>query len=957
LHRAPPASFRTLYLRTLGGLSVEGEASEAAIPPLGPRPLALLAVVAAAGTRGISREKILGILWAESDEEQGRHTLSQTRYRLRRETGAAWITGTTQLRLDPAVTSDVVEFDAALNSGQLERAAAVYTGPFLEGFYLAGAPEFEQWVEETRSRLQFAAQKALETLARRAVEAGSFTQAVKWWYRLGELDPLDATYAAGRIRALMGTDDHAGALRFAHEYSARVRHELEVEPEPVIAELTTRLRSMPAAMAIAPPRPAPIAVTVEPVPEAPLSLPPPPGPRRRILIPTLVLSAVAVAVAAWQIGGSRPRSVPFLAVSSIESRDSTALGPVLRDMLATNLARVSGMQVVSNSRLVELLPRSPGSADATTDAARRAGASEIVEGELEATTSGLVLTLRRVAIRTGIVEQGYTVRGRDLYALADSATAAIARDLQLAPPADPVATVRTSSAVAYALYEQGLRAYSQADHVAAIRLMSAALERDSTFAMAAAYAWRSSLAANRTDDADRLLPMVQRLATRVTDRERLWLEAMIAQYAGAPLTELLRVARQLTDRFPNDPDGQLVVGHAAAATGDFAGAVEAFEHMVAIDSVAGAPRGPYCRVCVALYAKAEAYAWWDSLPAAERTARRLLTLRPDDESVNSGMLVEILLRLRRRSEAEAAIATARRSNRGTVLDYSSVLDRDLIRVGRLEELQARLALTLPGVAADARGEMPWLLAFTLRNQGRARAARALAADGVVPGSAARLVGHQDAITLAIAALEAGQPDEAARRFLAMAAVDRTQTEGAGFRARQLAWHLTLAATALAAAGDTAAVRALADSVEHIGAYSSFGRDYRLHHFLHGLLLQQQNRHDEAVARFRRSVFSLTDGYTRINLELARSLVTLRRHGEAIAVLQPALRGGVDGGNTYVTHTELHEALAHAFYAAGQRDSARAHYATVERAWRAADPNFAARYRTARDRAMQLHVRQ
>jgi len=161
--------------------------------------------------------------------------------------------------------------------------------------------------------------------------------------------------------------------------------------------------------------------------------------------------------------------------------------------------------------------------------------------------------------------------------------------------------------------------------------------------------------------------------------------------------------------------------------------------------------------------------------------------------------------------------------------------------------------------------------------------------------------------------------------------------------------MTLAGTALAAADDMAAVSALADSVERLGSSSSFGRDQRLHHFLRGLILQHENRHAEAVEAFRRSLFSLTDGYTRINLEMARSLMALQRYAEAIALLQPALRGGVDGGNTYVTHTELHEALAHAFHAAGQRDSAGSHYATVERAWRYADPQFAERYRVARAR--------
>jgi tetratricopeptide (TPR) repeat protein len=166
----------------------------------------------------------------------------------------------------------------------------------------------------------------------------------------------------------------------------------------------------------------------------------------------------------------------------------------------------------------------------------------------------------------------------------------------------------------------------------------------------------------------------------------------------------------------------------------------------------------------------------------------------------------------------------------------------------------------------------------------------------------------------------------------------------------VSWYTTLGATALVAAGDTAGVRALADSVERIGAQSTIARDYRLHHFLHGLLLQRQNRPAEAVTAFQRALYSLTDGYTRINLELARSLAALQRYPEAIAVLQPALRGGVDGSNTYVTHTELHEALAHVFFAAGQRDSAAAHYAAVARAWRRADPQFTERYQVAQSRS-------
>ncbi|CAN5680164.1 hypothetical protein BH23GEM3_BH23GEM3_06940 [soil metagenome] len=74
---------------------------------------------------------------------------------------------------------------------------------------------------------------------------------------------------------------------------------------------------------------------------------------------------------------------------------------------------------------------------------------------------------------------------------------------------------------------------------------------------------------------------------------------------------------------------------------------------------------------------------------------------------------------------------------------------------------------------------------------------------------------------------------------------------------------------------------------------------------------------------------------------------LGRPAEAVAILRPALRGGLEASNLYVTHTELHEALGRAFAAAGQPDSAAIHYRWVERAWADADPAFRARHDFAR----------
>ena len=90
-------------LRTLGGLSIEnGTAIGGAAANR--RPLALLALLAVNGARGMSRDTIVALLWPESDAEHGRNSLSQVISLLRRELAADdLLLGTSELRINPDV--------------------------------------------------------------------------------------------------------------------------------------------------------------------------------------------------------------------------------------------------------------------------------------------------------------------------------------------------------------------------------------------------------------------------------------------------------------------------------------------------------------------------------------------------------------------------------------------------------------------------------------------------------------------------------------------------------------------------------------------------------------------------------------------------------------------------------------------------------------------------------------
>jgi DNA-binding SARP family transcriptional activator/Tfp pilus assembly protein PilF len=904
--------------------------------------MALLALVASAGKRGVSRERVAGVLWGEAGEENARHSLSQNLYTLRRETGCDWIQPAPKLILNGTATSDVADFLAAQAAGDFERVAALYTGPFLQDFHLTGSAEFERWADEERSVHRNTALRAIESLAQRATDDGRTADSIAWSRRLTEIDPLSGKYALGLMNVLAASGDIVAALSHARAHEDLVRRELEAEPDKAVravaAALRARARESTASVSASPPADFPVAASEVAPPF-----------RRKWAVALLAVGALIAAVA-WLPSGDRAAGTRArLAVGTIRSNDSAATGLILRDMLATGLGGVGGLSVISNARLLELIPPGDDSlAPAVTGAARRAGATELLEGEMTREARGYRLTLRRVAIASGSVRESYAVTAADPTSLVDSAIASMAQAFGIESPRRGLAQIRTGSPAAYALYEQGLRAYRKGEVGTANRLMRAALDNDSTFAMAAYWAWSTSVASPEVMDTA-LRTLAIHLASRTIERERLYITASVAGLDSSIFTTTA-IAESLVARYPEAPEALLLLGRIYMGAGDYPRAVTTLERAIALDSSA-ATADPSCRLCDALSNLTRHYVTWDSLAAAERTARRMIRLRPGEPG-GWHELAEPFLRQGRRKEVLDLLARrdtltlARSVSRGVML-------RDMIRWGELESVDAELLADLRHPSPPVRGEARWLYLISLRNQGRLREAMAFAKDGTIPGTTTKADIEPETLHQWFLPYERGEPMETWRRFRDLGERELEGPQSPGYKGRVATWHLTIAATALAAAGDTAGVRRMADLVEQNGARSNYGRDPRLHHFLRGLILQHEGNHAAAVEAFRRSVHSLPDGYTRINVEMARSLIALGRTEEAVAVLRPAVHGGVDGGNTYATHTELRETMARAFERAGQVDSARVYWRMVEKALRRADPVFATRYAHAKERSGTL----
>ena len=76
-----------LRLTVLGGLSLHRDGVRLEGAPAQPKRLALLAALAASGGKGVSREKLMALLWPEADDERARRSLAQAVYALRQELG------------------------------------------------------------------------------------------------------------------------------------------------------------------------------------------------------------------------------------------------------------------------------------------------------------------------------------------------------------------------------------------------------------------------------------------------------------------------------------------------------------------------------------------------------------------------------------------------------------------------------------------------------------------------------------------------------------------------------------------------------------------------------------------------------------------------------------------------------------------------------------------------------
>ena len=233
-----------ILCRTLGPVELSVDGGPAPPELLWRKHLALLVYLARSPRRGRSREHLIGLLWGDRSEAAARHSLSEALRVIRHHAGEGSVeVKVGQVRLQPeSVWLDIDRLEELAAAGEWAAAADLVSGEFLEGFALAEASEFEDWLAAERELWGRRGVEVLVSCAEAHAQVGKVEEACEFAARALGLQPASelALRCAVRCRSLAG--DRTGALALFDRFQSRMSAEMGVEPGEETRSLVARVR-------------------------------------------------------------------------------------------------------------------------------------------------------------------------------------------------------------------------------------------------------------------------------------------------------------------------------------------------------------------------------------------------------------------------------------------------------------------------------------------------------------------------------------------------------------------------------------------------------------------------------------------------------------------------------------------------------------------------------------------
>ena len=391
--------------------------------------------------------------------------------------------------------------------------------------------------------------------------------------------------------------------------------------------------------------------------------------------------------------------VAVLYFDDLSGGEERRIGEMVSELLITDLSRSPTLRVLSSQRLYDILKQLDREGQKQIDRtvaseiARQAKARNMITGSISKSGDRTRLTANIIDVATGELVQGEQVDGTDLFAMVDSLSAQVKRnlDVPISLVRDrPLAEATTSSAEAYLQYVMGIEAYHRLDWNPARAHFDSAIALDSNFGLAYLRAGIASFSSNRASRGYQYLRKGEAaLATgHLPPRESLYVAAF-SNLVRNDIPRTVEIFGEVQKRYPDDKEAYFWQGTLMGQLGDVTAGIEKLKKSLELD-----PTYPF-----ALLNLTEAYKDRDDIPNAIAIAERYRNLRPR-EAVPRITLADLYVRTNRFREARAELAEAGR------LDPESYYPvRELAsyyaRTGQIDSIRTVLAPIMQDTTASS----------------------------------------------------------------------------------------------------------------------------------------------------------------------------------------------------------------------------------------------------------------
>ena len=316
-----------------------------------------------------------------------------------------------------------------------------------------------------------------------------------------------------------------------------------------------------------------------------------------LVIAALVFNPFSLQVTTQKTVASEQNSLAVMYFQNIpDPEDKEHTGDMLADLLITSLSQTKGLEVISRERLFDIQKELKADAksitpDMASEIAKRAGVTTMLLGSILQTEPQLAVTTRLIDVRSGRIINSQRVTGfsvKQMFPLVDTLAGLVRNDLSVltaaSEPLKSVSELTASSPEAFRSYTEGVELNKKFFSTEAKAAFKRAIELDSNFVMA--YYGLATLNGSTTAMEQRAaIEKAWKLRDKVTERERLTIEAAYAFGVGNDPAKAAQINETIVSKYPHEQSTYPFLASVYASSGQQDKAVEAVWKGVKADTL------------------------------------------------------------------------------------------------------------------------------------------------------------------------------------------------------------------------------------------------------------------------------------------------------------------------------------------------------------------------------------